>query len=67
MIKLSPKEAWVYLAIALLVTGLTLAVLFLEQQNNKQSLVASRTVAQERLGYIRSRLEGDLQGDIQLV
>lgn len=66
-IKLKPKMAGVYLTIALLVTGLILAGLFIEQQNNKQYVAASRAAAQERLGYVRSRLEGNLQGDIQLV
>ncbi|HEX5365019.1 MAG TPA: EAL domain-containing protein [Gallionella sp.] len=61
------KEVRSYFAIALLVCGLALAAWFGERLNNEQSVRASRVVAQDQLGMIRSRLEGSLYSDIQLV
>jgi diguanylate cyclase (GGDEF)-like protein/PAS domain S-box-containing protein len=54
-------------AITLLVLGLALAAWFGENLNDEQYVKASRSSTQDQLGIIRSRLEGNLYGDIQLV
>ncbi len=56
-----------YLSITLLVLGLALAAWLGENFNNEQYAKASRIAAQDQLGMVRSRLEGNLYGDIQLV
>ncbi|MFA6203493.1 MAG: PAS domain S-box protein, partial [Gallionella sp.] len=61
------KQVFAHRSIALLVCGLILAAWFGETLNNEQYISASRTAAQDQLGTIRSRLEGNLYGDIQLV
>ena len=66
-LKMSRNEAKVYLIIVLLICGLALAAWFGEQLNNKLQVEASRTATENKLGNLRSRLEGNLRGDIQLV
>ena len=61
------REVSGYWAIFLLACGLVLASWFVERLNNQQYIRAGRSSAQDQLGTIRSRLEGSLYSDIQLV
>jgi diguanylate cyclase (GGDEF)-like protein/PAS domain S-box-containing protein len=66
-LKLSKKEVWVYLTIALLICGLVLAAAYGERLNDENFAATSRADAKNELGHIRSRLEVNLRGDIHLV
>lgn len=61
------REVRSHLAIALLVVGLALAAWMGERLNDKHHIEAGRSSTRDQLGIIRSRLEGNLYGDIQLV
>lgn len=66
-IELSSKEIRVYLTIALLLCGLVLAASYGERLNDEHFFASSRAQAENELGDIRSRLEINLRGDVQLV
>ncbi|MDO9105735.1 MAG: ATP-binding protein [Methylovulum sp.] len=64
---LSRKLLFVNLATVVLACGLMLAMFFAERLNNTHYAEAARVAAQNRLALVRSRLEGNIHGDIQLV
>ncbi|MBI5007059.1 MAG: PAS domain S-box protein [Nitrosomonadales bacterium] len=64
---LKRKEARHYLAIALLACGLALAAYHGERLNDERFAAASRADAERMLGEVRSRIEVNLRGDVQLV
>lgn len=66
-LELSAKERWVYLTIVLLICGLVLAASYGERLNDANFVATSRANAENELGHIRSRLEINLRGDVQLV
>ncbi len=61
------KDKLGYLAVILLVLGMALAAMAVERLNNTLHAEAVRIATQDRLANLRSRLEGGLHGDIQLV
>lgn len=67
LFNLPAKASFVYVAIALLICGLALAALYGEKINRKQFAATRRAAAENELGHIRSRLEVNLRGDVQLV
>jgi len=66
-LELSSKERWVYLTIVLLLCGLVLAASYGERLNDEHFFATRRADAENQLGHIRSRLEINLRGDVQLV
>ncbi|MFA6310193.1 MAG: PAS domain S-box protein [Sterolibacterium sp.] len=61
------KESLVRLSTLLLACGLSLTAFFAERNNDERHLVATRAAVQDQLVLVRSRLEGNLHGNIQLV
>jgi two-component system, sensor histidine kinase and response regulator len=61
------KDLLAAFALVLLAGGLTLAALFAERLNEQYQAEALRTSVRDRLAVVRSRLEANLAGDIQLV
>ena len=51
----------------LLIIGLVFGMLFIEKLNNARYLAAERLNVEDKLYFIRSRLEGQILGDIHLV
>ncbi|MBI4808074.1 MAG: PAS domain S-box protein [Nitrosomonadales bacterium] len=64
---MSRKEVGVYLTIVVLLCGLLLAAFIGDRMNHEQHAAAERLAAESGLGHIRSRLEVNLHGDVQLV
>lgn len=61
------KESLLYLTILVLVCGLALASYYGEKLNNERHLASSRMEVERHLAQVRSRLEFNLQGDMQLM
>jgi PAS domain S-box-containing protein len=61
------KENSIRLVTVVLAVGLVLAAFFAERGNNEQHATIVRAAVQDQLGLIRARLEGNLQGNVQLV